>query len=1336
MKTKGGLFQSAVFYIMSQVHRKALNGRLGMIGLFCFSLLHLQPAYAGQTLIDFESPFNGYSEDLGVLIYGTMVVSDSTGSSVIKNAPSFPDVLILSGGPTITVNVTNGCTDVSLWYVNGNATAGALTVYSGLNGSGSALASVSLPQTPTPLFQVWVQKSISHSSAQSFVVSGVDGYLAMDDIRITGGFKPRAYFYPTITAVGGSTATLSASVNPEGAVTSVSFEYASNASLTASTTTVPQNIGSGTADVAVAQPITGLARGTTYYFHVLATNSSGTTTNPTPSIYIYFSTLQTVATTLAASSVATSSAVINGSVTPNELSTGVFFQYSTNSSLTGASNTLAQNIGNGTNAVAVNASLSGLTPGSYFFRVVATNSAGTFNGSITSFSLGSGYSVSNGPAATFTDISGTGIQVIGGGVDDTPSSSIGIGFNFKFFGAIKTNLYVNPNGLITFGGSSTAFGNIDLSVTSLGLDAIAVLWDDWATSGGVYAQTIGSPGQRMCLLQWNVIPLGGSGTATFQAQLYEDTGDIILIYPDTVTGSSLYTSGAGATVGIQKNGAPANGGYLMWSYNSPSITSGTTVRFSTLAPRISPQPQNQAVFLNSNATFTVTASGASPFFYQWLFNGTTIAVATNSSLTVSNAGFGNAGGYSVIIANAYGNVTSSVATLSVTLPPGSFVNASPLHTARLTHTATLLPNGKVLVVGGESNGVPIASAELYNPVPAAGTWTVTGTLGTARYHHTATLLSNGKVLVVGGYNGSNLSTAELYDSATGVWTPTGPLTTVRRDHTATLLGNGKVLVAGGLNTGGYLTSSEIYDPAIGAWTTTGGALNHARGTHTATLLPNGKVLVAGGSGNSAAPLSSTELYDPATGTWTAAAPLITGCYLQTATLLTNGMVLLSGGFNGSSLASTELYDPATGQMATSGASVFNTARSAHTATLMPDGKVLVAGGQGNGGYLASAEMYNPATGTWATNGALGTARYLPTATLLPNGKVLFAGGYNGSNFLFSSELYVPAAGMGTTITLTPSVLAPAVEGSSYNQTLAASGGTAPYTFSLTAGVLPLGISLNAAGTVSGIPNTPPVSQNITITATDANGYSGSSNYTLVVACPTITVSSATLPFAILGQAYSQNVIASGGAGPNSFSITAGTLPSGLMLTSAGVLNGTPTSGGNFNFTVTATDTNGCTGTQAYSFNVVVPASIVTPPSSYTVSQNDSVTFTVGTGGTSPFTYQWQLNGTNISGANGSSYNVPNADGTTAGSYTVVVCNAANCVTSSAGILTLLGLDIHPVLHISGPVGTPYRIDYSEDLIAPINWQVLTNIILPTSPYLFPDPTPARQAKRFYRAIAQ
>jgi hypothetical protein len=191
--------------------------------------------------------------------------------------------------------------------------------------------------------------------------------------------------------------------------------------------------------------------------------------------------------------------------------------------------------------------------------------------------------------------------------------------------------------------------------------------------------------------------------------------------------------------------------------------------------------------------------------------------------------------------------------------------------------------------------------------PANGTWTATHNLTARRAGQTATLLPNGKVLVAGGYYSGASSTAELYDRAAGTWTATGAMSTARYYHTATLLPNGKVLVAGGQGSSSYPTNTELYDPATRTWTVTG-SLTTARHYHTATLLPNGKVLAVGGIPGESGVTSSAELFDPASGTWTNTSPLNGGRYVHTATLLPNGRVLVAGGYYGGKLASAELYD--------------------------------------------------------------------------------------------------------------------------------------------------------------------------------------------------------------------------------------------------------------------------------------------------------------------------------------------------------------------------------------------------------------------------------------------
>jgi N-acetylneuraminic acid mutarotase len=311
----------------------------------------------------------------------------------------------------------------------------------------------------------------------------------------------------------------------------------------------------------------------------------------------------------------------------------------------------------------------------------------------------------------------------------------------------------------------------------------------------------------------------------------------------------------------------------------------------------------------------------------------------------------------------------------------------------------------------------LASDFLASAAYAAGPkiWAYSGSLTTPRDSHTATLLANGQVLVAGGsWDGGPLDSSELFDPAKGTWTATqGSLTTPRDSHTATLLLDNRVLVAGG--SGGLLNSTEIYDPATDSWTPTKGALNTARFGHTATRLPDGKVLVAGGY-NSSGYLNSAEIYDPAGDSWTAKAPLKTARHYHTATLLAGGRVLVAGGRapgtggpgTGVYLNTSELYNPGADSWSfTQGA--LNTRRQLHTATLLANGQVLVAGGENkNTGVVLtinSAELYDPGTGQWTPTSSLNSAREFHTATPLLDGRVLVTGGTDGTSSLNSAELY-------------------------------------------------------------------------------------------------------------------------------------------------------------------------------------------------------------------------------------------------------------------------------------------------------------------------------------------
>jgi hypothetical protein len=297
-----------------------------------------------------------------------------------------------------------------------------------------------------------------------------------------------------------------------------------------------------------------------------------------------------------------------------------------------------------------------------------------------------------------------------------------------------------------------------------------------------------------------------------------------------------------------------------------------------------------------------------------------------------------------------------------------------------------------------------------------GVFEPTDSMNSGRWMHTATLLPSGRVLIAGGVDrmqqGANsLASAEQYDPVAGKFTAIGSMTVARYRHTATLLGNGKVLIAGGSQSDSASFSSvELYAPAAGKFTV---APSRAGNWDlvTATLLQSGKVLIAGCYDYETDPNLrmgpvDAELYDPSPGVFAVTGSMSADRALGTATLLPDGKVLLAGGAN-SGWTNAELYDPSSGTFIPTGG--MNVARWMHTATLLDNGTVLIAGGDNNNDRegLASAELYDPRSGTFTPTGSMNVARSGHVATSLPDGKVLIVG---GGNALASAELYDPVAG--------------------------------------------------------------------------------------------------------------------------------------------------------------------------------------------------------------------------------------------------------------------------------------------------------------------------------------
>jgi len=342
-----------------------------------------------------------------------------------------------------------------------------------------------------------------------------------------------------------------------------------------------------------------------------------------------------------------------------------------------------------------------------------------------------------------------------------------------------------------------------------------------------------------------------------------------------------------------------------------------------------------------------------------------------------------------------------------------FVATVNMTAPRARHVAILLPNGKVLIAGGLAVGYPVehplASAELYDP--ATHTFTATGSMAVARSSPGAVLLPNGKVLVVGG---SADLRAEIYDAAAGTFTTVGMMISPGAGGTATpvsasdsrrpvLLKDGRVLIEG--------LDAEIYDPVTGVFSATSAYADTNPFWYTSTLLNDGRVLLTGCVSNIPGFLSCTagasELYDPVMNTFSSTGPFTWWENVNTATLLKNGRVLIAGSDEMAGPADAILFDPAGGSfvfaLETAGTHQFS------AAVRLSDGTVLISGGQmisgsGNG----QVELYDPTAGTFSSLENMTQGRHNHTATLLADGTVLVAGGWtNWPASTSTAEIYKP-----------------------------------------------------------------------------------------------------------------------------------------------------------------------------------------------------------------------------------------------------------------------------------------------------------------------------------------
>lgn len=344
-------------------------------------------------------------------------------------------------------------------------------------------------------------------------------------------------------------------------------------------------------------------------------------------------------------------------------------------------------------------------------------------------------------------------------------------------------------------------------------------------------------------------------------------------------------------------------------------------------------------------------------------------------------------------------------------PPGAIAPIEPTTVPRAAHTATLLDDGRVLLVGGcttagcggQARG---ADSEFFDPdtrrfssgppmtVPRAG--------------HTATSLEDGRVLFTGGYAAEGRpphASAELYDPASDTFSPTGGMIHPRGSHTATLLTDGRVLIVGGHSGEGVVDTVEIYDPATGRFRAVA-SLPGPRATHAATRLPDGSVLVVGGQNHQGDLVPGALRYHPDTDTWNAAGTLAVPRYKHA--IVADGASVFAMGGSGlgdsqARLASIEAWDPDTNSWSIVGHLEDGRFKIPAAATVLADGRILIAGD------AYTATVFDPGSGeSTPAEGSLDARALFATATRLADGRVLVVGGYDSTTVpLAAAYLFEP-----------------------------------------------------------------------------------------------------------------------------------------------------------------------------------------------------------------------------------------------------------------------------------------------------------------------------------------
>ena len=620
----------------------------------------------------------------------------------------------------------------------------------------------------------------------------------------------------------------------------------------------------------------------------------------------------------------------------------------------------------------------GSQPGTLTITDNASNSPQTVNltGTGTALPTVTKLSVTSGAVGTSVIVTGTAFGGSQGSSTVTFNGSAASPTSWKSTSIVVTvptvattgNVVVTVNGGPSNGVMFTVVPNIASLSVGTGIAGTSVTITGTGFGGSQGSSTVTFNGTSTAPTNWSATSI----SAPVPAGATAGTGSVIVTVGGTASNAATFTvvpniaslsatSGAiGSPITITGTGFGSSQGSSTVGFNG---TSATPTNWSSGSITV-PVPTGA---MNGNVVVTVGGIGSSGIGFTVQSGG---FVATTGQMT--SAAYGHTATQlttgQVLIA---GGMSSSGVVSSTELynPTNQiFAAASAMNVPRWLHTATLLNDGTVLIAGGSSlsSEATLNSAEIYNPVTGSFVL-LPSTLNTARVGHTATLLGNGQVLIVGGYDPATgiIADSELYDPNAQIFIDLGNTNTPRFHHTATLLQNGQVLITGGETdptpSGAYNTA-ELFNPQTWIFSPLSAAMVSGREGHAATVLNDGTVLITGGDLPGAGSLNTAEIYNPSSGAFNSvSAAMASPRIFHDANLLNGGKVLLSGGEDDSGGTSTplntaELYDPMA-QTFTAVAGNMTRVRERHTSTLLNDGTVLEAGGTDGTNVFNTAEIY-------------------------------------------------------------------------------------------------------------------------------------------------------------------------------------------------------------------------------------------------------------------------------------------------------------------------------------------------------------------------------------------